>query len=400
MTPQTSADSARTSEVDRFRARFGVRALLAASFLLLIYGVPLTQAGLEFADGHLPRFLDIFIRPPTRANLRSYERELDDASLFAKASRPWVQYAWFKVFRYAGEKVVVGRDGWLFYKPDLDYLIQPSASGRDSAEDPIPTILDFRDQLAARGIRLMVIPLPGKPTIYADKLPHRGNGVLRSHTQDLASRLRQAGVETLDLLEMFANSGRNQSDGSSEALYLHRDTHWSGTAARMAAEGVAQRILDLGWTNPGEIPFDLVTVRVNRHGDLIRMIAAPALEWKFPDERTLCYQVVHHETRELYKDDPTSPVLILGDSFLRMYQTDEPRSAGFIAHLARSLQMPVASIVNDGGASTLVRQELARRAALLEGKKVALWEFVERDIAFGTEGWKKVRLPLDNRSVR
>jgi len=86
-------------------------------------------------------------------------------------------------------------------------------------------------------------------------------------------------------------------------------------------------------------------------------------------------------------------ILVLGDSFMRIYEKDEPGSAGFIAHLARALKTPLTSIVNDGGASTLVRQELARRADLLTGKKLVIWEFVERDIRFGTEGWKDVPLP-------
>jgi len=84
---------------------------------------------------------------------------------------------------------------------------------------------------------------------------------------------------------------------------------------------------------------------------------------------------------------------VLGDSFLRIYERDEPGSAGFISHLAHALHRPMASIVNDGGASTLVRQELARRPQLLEGKKVVVWEFVERDLRFGTEGWQVVPLP-------
>lgn len=85
--------------------------------------------------------------------------------------------------------------------------------------------------------------------------------------------------------------------------------------------------------------------------------------------------------------------MVLGDSFLRMYQTDQPVAAGFIAHLARALKQPVASIVNDGGASTLVRQDLSRHAGLLANKKTVIWEFVERDIRFGMEGWKDVSLP-------
>ena len=93
-----------------------------------------------------------------------------------------------------------------------------------------------------------------------------------------------------------------------------------------------------------------------------------------------------------YRDAPEAEVLILGDSFLRIYEQDEPRAAGFIAHVARELGRPLTSIVNDGGASTLVRQELARRPALLMNKKLVIWEFAERDIRYGTEGWQIVPL--------
>ena len=119
----------------------------------------------------------------------------------------------------------------------------------------------------------------------------------------------------------------------------------------------------------------------------------------FPAEEVASQQVFERATGAIYKDDPASPVLALGDSFLRVYQTDEPTAAGFIAHLARQLHQPVASVVNDGGASTLVRQELARRPKLLRGKKVVIWEFVERDIRFGTEGWKPIALPAESQAA-
>jgi hypothetical protein len=83
---------------------------------------------------------------------------------------------------------------------------------------------------------------------------------------------------------------------------------------------------------------------------------------------------------------------VLGDSFSRMYQTDQPRSAGWISHLARELSQPIASLVNDGGASTLVRETLARKSALLKNKKLVIWEVVERDFRFGEEGWKKIQV--------
>jgi hypothetical protein len=44
-----------------------------------------------------------------------------------------------------------------------------------------------------------------------------------------------------------------------------------------------------------------------------------------------------------------------------------------------------------------VRQELYRRPALLQHKRVVVWEFVERDLRLGTEGWQQVPLPDEPR---
>ena len=53
-------------------------------------------------------------------DLRAYERGLEDASVVARALRPWVQFAQFQWLRDGGEKALVGREGWLFYKPGYD----------------------------------------------------------------------------------------------------------------------------------------------------------------------------------------------------------------------------------------------------------------------------------------
>jgi hypothetical protein len=100
------------------------------------------------------------------------------------------------------------------------------------------------------------------------------------------------------------------------------------------------------------------------------------------------------DTGQPYADVAAAEVLVLGDSFLRIYGRNEPGAAGFVAHLARELKQPLTSLVSDGGASTLVRQELHRRPALLKNKRVVVWEFVERDLRRGAEGWQPAPLPL------
>ena len=103
--------------------------------------------------------------------------------------------------------------------------------------------------------------------------------------------------------------------------------------------------------------------------------------------------MVGYDDNQPYKDGLEGEVLVLGDSFMRIYQQDTPTAAGFIAHLAKELKQPMMSLVNDGGGSTLVREELAARPIFLQNKKVVVWEFVERDIGLGIKGWQRTRLP-------
>ena len=364
------------------------------AFLALIYSVPVTQSIIEIIRGQAPQFLDVFRHFPNRPSLRAYEKELEEQSIFARSVRPWIQYARFMLLGDAGEKVLVGKGDWLFYRPDVRYLVEPlNSPGGEKSDDPIASVILFRDQLRARGIELIVLPMPGKPSLYGEMLTTRLSGVekVASPTRPLIAQLRRAGVEVVDLFELF---GRHKSP-SDHPLYLARDTHWSAAAAELAAAAVAARLKQLGWAREGSKDYDVQQVVVSRRSDIARMTRVPLIEASYPAEKVDARQVREKITGVIYRDDPAASVLVLGDSFLRIYQTDEPRAAGFIAHLARELRQPVSSLINDGGASTLVRQELARRPQMLHGKRVVLWEFVERDIRFGTEGWKAVPLPSE-----
>ena len=160
----------------------------------------------------------------------------------------------------------------------------------------------------------------------------------------------------------------------------------------MAAVAVARRVLDGGAVDRGDRDYLERSVTVRRHGDLVEMLRVPQIERALEPESLACRQVVQSDTGTPYRDATESEVLILGDSFLRVYEQDEPEAAGFIAHLARELGQPLTAIVNDGGASTLVRRELARRPTLLLNKRLVIWEFAEREIRYGTEGWRIVPL--------
>lgn len=378
--------------------------IVTAVFLAVIMAPGLIQTGFELRSGERPGALDIFLQPPTSRNLHAYEHGLEETSLVVKQLRPWMQYLQWRFLADAGEKVVVGRHGWLFYRPSVRSVIerQTGAPESDSA-DPLPAIRSFRDQLRARGIRLLVVPVPNKECVYPGMLAKQADGagvVVCEQTRRLLDQLEQFGIEHVDLFEVFRRAKQEEGRSDPGRLYLAQDSHWSPEGARLAAIAVARRVLEGGTVNRRDRAYVERPVTVRRHGDLVEMLQVPQIERALEPENLACLQVVQSDTGTPYRDAPESEVLILGDSFLRVYDRDEPGAAGFIAHVARELGQPLTSIVNDGGASTLVRQELARRPTLLMNKKLVIWEFAERDIRFGTEGWQIVPLARSKATPR
>jgi hypothetical protein len=369
-------------------------------FLVIIFGVPITQAILEISDDESPQILELFSEAPTEEHLRQFEKDLEEYSFFEENIRPVYQLARYFVRRGLGHKAILGREGWYFYHPGVKYLTQPYYKDRaelmPEGKDPIEVISDFSKQMQSRGIQLVVVPIPGKASIYPDKLTSlvEPGQPVHAHTRRFIEELRKADVEVIDVHQVFLKS-RADADRDNRLLYMKTDTHWTGHGVVLAARVIAERIKRELWYREMEPPpgerFERIQVTAERRGDIPKMTKIPLQDKLFDSEIVDAFQVVEKGSRELYQDDPQSPVLWLGDSFSRVFQTDAPKSAGIIANLAYELQMPIASIVNDGGASTLVRQQLARNPKLLWGKRLIIWEFIERDIRFGMRGWQPIK---------
>ncbi|SMG17493.1 hypothetical protein [Fibrobacter sp. UWB13] len=396
----------------------------------------------------------------TSRYLRAFENKIDDESAIVLALRPKYQLAVWNLFSDPGEKVVLGaagncigkscgredakpEDKWLFYRQDVEFLVQPSPLDVRSAklDNPVKAIERFRDQLKAKGVELLVVITPGKPSIYTERLTGKNSdgAGLQSHGKKILDSLTRAGFNTVDLYTpLLAAKSRDAAEGP---LYLNDDTHWTPRGAELAAAEIAKKVREM--VDAGTVKFrgkddvryiasDSIADRMGDVGEMsglnkfgvfkVQQVTGHVVSQQNIKERTeklpvdstcvdaakiackkndscftaqsaLCERdtVLYDTTVTPFKDDfRKSEILILGDSFSRIYQTDSPVNAGWIAHFAKNMNARVASIVSDGGASTLVREKLARKASVLKGKKLLIWEFVERDLRFGAEGWKNV----------
>ena len=328
----------------------------------------------------------------TSRYLRAFEKKVEDENVLVLKFRPQYQLAVWNVFNEPGEKVVLGagEGRWLFYRQDVEFLVQPSPLDVRSAklDNPIQAILKFRDQLKKKGVELLVVITPGKPSIYPERLTGAsGEKPIASHGKAILDSLTKLGLNTVDLYTPL--HAAKADDSKLGALYLDDDTHWTPRGAELAAGEIAKKVnsmVNAGLIDIGEpsVDYEVTDSLADRMGDIGEMSGLN----KFNVFKV--QQVTGHVVSPFKDDFRKSKILILGDSFSRIYQTDAPVNAGWIAHFAKNISRPVSSIVSDGGASTLVREKLARKAGVLKGKKLLIWEFVERDLRFGAEGWKTI----------
>ena len=110
---------------------------------------------------------------PSRVSSRTSKQ----TSLVIERLRPWMQYAQLRLLADAGEKAVVGRDGWLFYRPSVPLRDErPTALRAGEFGDPLPAIRSFRDQLAgSRNLAAGGIA-PNKESVYPEMLSRRAEG--------------------------------------------------------------------------------------------------------------------------------------------------------------------------------------------------------------------------------
>ena len=328
----------------------------------------------------------------TSRYLRAFEKKVEDENVLVLKFRPQYQLAVWNVFNEPGEKVVLGagEGRWLFYRQDVEFLVQPSPLDVRSAklDNPIQAILKFREQLKKKGVELLVVITPGKPSIYPERLTGAsGEKPIASHGKAILDSLTKLGLNTVDLYTPLLAAKAN--DANLGELYLNDDTHWTPRGAELAAGEIAKKVnsmVNAGLIDIGEpsVDYEVTDSLADRMGDIGEMSGLN----KFNVFKV--QQVTGHVVSPFKDDFRKSKILILGDSFSRIYQTDAPVNAGWIAHFAKNISRPVSSIVSDGGASTLVREKLARKAGVLKGKKLLIWEFVERDLRFGAEGWKTI----------
>ncbi len=279
---------------------------------------------------------------------------------------------------------VEGVDGWRFLPAEIKHLLAGDPS--NDPKKPLETIVDFDQQLKQLGVRLIVVPVPAKITIHPEFFDKRLAGAGASSQESaFYEALRAKGVEVVDLTQDFAAS---KGQGP---LYCARDSHWNGRATVLAAQKLAaglQGIIDK------KVELQTREEKIEIQGDLGGEKEKASLRFVNPKGQTGRLQ-----------PDRTSPILVLGDSYVLVFHDGgdmHASGAGLPDQLAYELRAPVDVLGVRGSGATPARVSLARRARAnpnyLSSKKVIIWCFGVRELT-QAEAWKPVPLLKSQESV-
>lgn len=298
---------------------------------------------------------------------------------------------------------VAGADGWLFFGGELRLLSLGRFWGDDAAKvsrahkpelaDPVPAILDFQQQLKARGIELLVVPVPPKASIYPEKIVPGFDVRTKDPAPELHrfyEELRAAGVDVLDLSNLFV-AKRDENRGP---VFCKTDSHWSGFGCVLAAEAIAEKVRPKLGKPMTAKEYVAEWKEAEREGDLAALLGPGG--HKTPPEKIAVQSVSEKGTGAAVQEDPNSPLLLLGDSHTLIYHDRDflPVRAGLVDQLALQLGFAPDLIGTSGSGATPVRINLyrhtAKEAGYLAKKKVIVWCFAAREFTEATEGWMKV----------
>ncbi len=351
--------------------------------------------------------------------IEEYEQQLEERSLLTQHLLGPTQNWLSGVTGLGNEKAYIGRDGWLFYRPDVDYLTGPgflesavlhrrALGGKQHLAPPQPdprlAILEFHSQLARRGIQLIVMPVPGKPAIYPEHLSTRYSGyelaLENASFSSFKQQLQAAGVLVFDPAPIMIKA---RSFPKQPRSILPTDTHWTPDAMEDVAVGL-KTFIDQNCPLPTapSVEFREQAQQIENDGDIVVMLHLPQNQQLFPRKKLTIRRVIDTDGRD-WNPDPGADVLLLGDSYTNIYSLPEMNwgaGAGLAERLSFALHRKIDRIAqNDGGshaARQALYQELARKNDRLQGKRVVIWEFAVRELAFGD--WKLMPLPLPDRT--
>lgn len=134
----------------------------------------------------------------------------------------------YKLFQSpCDDQVVIGKDGWLFFGETLADYAGVTLSDKE-LDQIVKKMSEVADYIQNQGKQPLFVIVPNKNQIYPEYMPMRfGSKKETSNLTLLQERMSESSVPYVDAYHILLNSK------DTDELYLHEDTHWNNTGARL-----------------------------------------------------------------------------------------------------------------------------------------------------------------------
>lgn len=280
-------------------------------------------------------------------------------------------------------------NGMLWFRRNANYLLADKISGQDSLHNPLPRMVELKHYLDSLNIQLLVVPVPVKEEVYADKLVEGTPSDLcvNVNGREFIREMLAAGIDVLDLYPALVAA--RAADEPPHYSYQRYDTHWALPGMLASMEQLATRVTQYSWyAESGAQPGSLVmkdTV-VLREGDLV-----PHL----PDSEKAKYAADTLAGMKIYKGDKAykggknAPILLMGDSFTGVFESVDQKSGGPGSLLAYATGLDV-QVATSWGGGPGVRSRMMKMQKDLQSKRLVIYMMTARDFWQSPMEWDKL----------
>jgi hypothetical protein len=236
--------------------------------------------------------------------------------------------------------------------------------------------------LRQRGIDLIFVPVPKMTEVYIGHFldPCPPDGIIAPHVRRTLLEMLDDDVEVVDGFPLF----RAQHDTDREYLYNTADSHWAPRGMRLMAKELTERIARYSFgararsappvvkAEPG--PFYIPGAPIQGHvGELTGQygwlaLTPPQQELAAKAQTLTTLHVTMPDGREP-PDDPDSPVIVMGNSYVMRFREQFIKEVNLLVDSRWAC-----------GMTTQGFQEFVRDPKALEHCRVVVWILTEQDL--------------------
>lgn len=310
----------------------------------------------------------------------------------------------------AAKLTVQGDDpAWFFMSRELKQLALGKFWQKDWADiavnksDPTPHIVKFNELLKAKGVQLIVVPIPAKAAIYPDKLASKFTTKNVQPLKAYYDELRKQGVDVLDIEPDLKDYRAKTGGEGKDKLYCEQDAHFAPLTTEIIAELVKKEIENEAWfkAQPKESFKRSAKAALSIKGDLVKGGGFTSV----PNE-VLALTYAGRDVGgkiEAVKADKNSPVLLIGDSHTMVF-TDglstgmHCQAAGLQDQLQYELGFAIDRVGNKGSGlvqarKRLVLERVRNEPGFWDRKKLVVWVFSTREFTRSSD--RLIPLPIE-----